>query len=109
MKLARPLIKACDTSVARVPAKQADPHYLSTDWKATRRIIFARDRHTCTVPGCGKRALVCEHIKTRRFGGTDAHDNLTSLCRDHDNHFKELGDGTRRNAEEWQKIFAPKG
>ncbi len=106
MKLAKPLIKTVDTSIARVPDKRADPHYLTTDWKATRQRVFARDRYTCVVPGCAKRALVCEHIKTRRAGGSDDDANLTSLCRDHDNRFKELSDGTRRNAEEWGRIFA---
>lgn len=105
MKLARPLIKTADTSIARSLPKAADPHYLSKDWKALRRAIFERDHHTCTIPRCGQRAIVCEHIKTRRYGGTDDPANLTSLCRDHDNHFKELGDGTRRNAAEWMAIY----
>lgn len=105
MKLARPLIKSADTSIARVPAKRADPHYLTPDWKALRKAVFARDRFACVIPGCAQRAIVCEHIRSRRQGGADDLSNLASLCRDHDNRFKELPDGTRRNAEEWASIF----
>ncbi|QAY96694.1 HNH endonuclease [Methylovirgula ligni] len=109
MKLARPLIKTADTSIARTPAKRADPHYLTTNWKALRKAVFDRDHWTCVVPGCRQRAIVCEHICSRRKGGTDDMANLASLCRDHDNRFKELPSGARRNSEEWERLFAPKG
>jgi 5-methylcytosine-specific restriction endonuclease McrA len=105
VKLLRPSIKVADISIARVPPKQADPFYLSIDWKAKRGQVFERDRYTCVVPGCGRPAKVCEHIVSRRDGGSDDNTNLCSLCRDHDNHFKENAQGVRANLEEWRRIF----
>lgn len=105
MKLLRPRMRMADIAVARVPAKTADQHYLSTDWKKLRIAVFERDRWRCVVPDCGNAAKVCEHIISRRAGGTDEMSNLCSLCREHDNHFKELPNGQRRNAADWKRIF----
>lgn len=104
MKLLKRRMKVVG-DVAQVRPKQADPHYLSGDWAARRQRIFARDHYTCVVPGCSRPAKVCEHIISRRKGGTDDDSNLCSLCREHDNRFKEDANGERRNAEEWSKIF----
>ena len=84
-------------ATARVPPKKVDAHYGSTDWKATRQRILKRDRFTCVIPGCGQRACVVDHIMSRRKGGDDSDGNLRSLCRDHDNRFKENHLGDRRS------------
>ncbi|WP_219321992.1 HNH endonuclease [Methylovirgula sp. HY1] len=99
-------MKIASGAIARVPPKAAAPFYQSQDWKKIRERIFARDRFTCVVPTCGRAAVVCEHVTSRRNGGSDDDSNLVSLCRNHDNRFKELPNGNRRNAEEWKKIFA---
>ncbi len=109
LKLLKPGIRVANGSVARVPLKQAEPIYTSTWWKETRKRIFARDHYTCVVPGCDNRAVVCEHIVSRRNRGTNDDGNLCSLCRYHDNHFKENPDGRRSNAAEWSSIFAASG
>ena len=74
-----------------------DPHYASPAWRAARAERLALDRHTCTVPGCGRPAVVVDHIIARRDGGTDAITNLRSLCREHDNQAKEDHTGRRRS------------
>lgn len=106
MKILKPMGGNIHAAVARVPVKQADPAYLTTDWKALRAAVFERDGFKCVVPGCGRGAIVCEHIVSRRSGGADAMNNLCSLCRDHDNRFKEEANGVRRNADEWHRLFA---
>jgi hypothetical protein len=106
MKMQKSRMRIADTSIARVPPKQADPHYLTRDWTQLRQRIFARDRFRCVIPGCGRPAKVCEHVRSRRKGGTDDDSNLCSLCREHDNHFKEDTSGERRNPEEWARIFS---
>jgi hypothetical protein len=59
------------------------------------------DGGSCTVPGCGKRAVKVDHIVSRRNGGTSAMHNLRSLCADHDNQIKEDRFGTRRSGGEF--------
>lgn len=105
MKLQKSSMKIASGAIARVPPKAAAPFYQSQDWKQTRERIFTRDRFTCVVPACGRPAVVCDHVRARRHGGLDDDSNLVSLCRDHDNRFKELPNGARRNPEEWKKIF----
>lgn len=73
-----------------------DPFYRTGTWKRLRKARFRIDRGTCTVPGCGQRASVVDHIIDRNAGGTDTLDNLRSLCRQHDNQIKEDGMGNRR-------------
>jgi 5-methylcytosine-specific restriction endonuclease McrA len=41
---------------------------------------------------------VVDHIKRRRDGGSDALDNLRSLCDQHDRQVKERPSGQRANA-----------
>jgi 5-methylcytosine-specific restriction endonuclease McrA len=57
-----------------------------------------RDGFRCTVPGCGQRASVVDHIVSRRTAGADTLANLRSLCREHDNQVKERERGARRSA-----------
>jgi 5-methylcytosine-specific restriction endonuclease McrA len=54
------------------------------------------DGYRCVVPGCGRLAVVVDHIVSRKIGGTDTLDNLHSLCRAHDNQVKEAASGIRR-------------
>jgi hypothetical protein len=54
------------------------------------------DGYRCVVPGCGRLAVVVDHIVSRKIGGTDTLDNLRSLCRAHDNQVKEAPSGIRR-------------
>lgn len=82
----------------RPPAvKVADPYYSSTPWRELRASRLAMDGHRCAVAGCGSRAIVADHIVSRRAGGADIIANLRSLCRLHDNQARERSDGTRNN------------
>jgi 5-methylcytosine-specific restriction endonuclease McrA len=83
-----------DTSAARVPDKVPDAFYRSSEWQATRARILKRDKGRCQR--CGGRAGIVDHIVARRDGGTDADDNLRSLCRTCDNVLKEDHLGRRR-------------
>jgi 5-methylcytosine-specific restriction endonuclease McrA len=74
-----------------------DPFYHTDTWRKLRRQALERDRHTCVVEGCGKRATTVDHIVSRSKGGPNALPNLRSLCFDHDNQIKERRDGTRRS------------
>ena len=79
------------------PTKKTDSYYLSPEWKALRAACLNRDEHRCSEPGCNSRAIIADHITSRRNGGADTLDNLRSLCRAHDNRKKENWDGTRRS------------
>ena len=47
----------------------------------TRREVLARDQHRCQAPGCGKtRFLEVHHIVSRKHGGNNHTENLTTLC-----------------------------
>jgi 5-methylcytosine-specific restriction endonuclease McrA len=47
----------------------------------TRRLVLARDRHRCQTPGCTHtHFLEIHHIIPRARGGTNAPENLTTLC-----------------------------
>ncbi|HLO74856.1 MAG TPA: HNH endonuclease [Magnetospirillum sp.] len=70
-----------------------DPWYKSPAWRAARAQRLALDRHTCTVPGCGRPAVVVDHTKPRSLAMSD----LRSLCRLHDNQVKEDATGRRRS------------
>jgi hypothetical protein len=52
--------------------------------KAISRAVRARDRHTCTFPGCtNKRFLDCHHVQHWSKGGETGIDNLLLLCARH--------------------------
>ncbi|MBL0217878.1 MAG: HNH endonuclease [Myxococcales bacterium] len=58
---------------------------------ATRRKVFVRDKHRCTVPGCrSTRFLEAHHIRPRSEGGGHELWQLTILC---DAHHLQLHDG----------------
>jgi 5-methylcytosine-specific restriction endonuclease McrA len=73
------------------------------EWRKLRAIILKRDRYACRVPGCayveapGTRTpslLEVDHAYPLARGGTDALDNLVTLCRPHNRE-----KGTRSLAE----------
>jgi len=52
-------------------------------WQNVREYIFHRDGHKCQKPECkskGEKVLCEHHIIPRAQGGTDAPDNLVTLC-----------------------------
>jgi 5-methylcytosine-specific restriction endonuclease McrA len=74
------------------------PRYHGTAaWKALRLRALERDGWVCTVPGCGQRAVVVDHVTRRQDGGADELGNLRSLCVAHDNAVKEDARGQRRS------------
>jgi len=75
----------------------SDPFYRTATWLRLRKDRLRHDHHTCTVPGCGQRATVVDHIVPRRAGGPDVLTNLRSLCREHDQQVKERPGGKRAN------------
>lgn len=96
LKTLAPRLTCVSQVVVAFAPKTADPFYWSLEWKALRSQCLARDGHTCTMPGCGRMAKVADHIVSRRDGGADTLENLRSLCREHDNRFKEGPTGVRR-------------
>jgi 5-methylcytosine-specific restriction endonuclease McrA len=74
-----------------------NPYYKSLHWRRLRALRLAMDQHTCVVPGCGQRAVVVDHIRSRTKGGADTIKNTRSLCREHDNAIKERANGKRAN------------
>lgn len=72
-------------------------YHSTAAWQRLRRQALERDGWTCTVPGCGARAVVADHITRRQDGGADDLANLRSLCRQHDNAVKEDARGQRRS------------
>lgn len=91
----KPALSAHGMGIAKIPPKKADPFYFSAEWAELRAAALERDGHTCTVPGCGRRARFVDHIKARRWGGSDKLEQLRSLCETHDAEFKERPDGSR--------------
>ena len=79
----------------------SSPYYQSAHWKALREACLERDGHRCTVPGCGKRGQVADHIETRRNApvptAADVLSNLRTLCLSHDAQIKERR-GIRKQA-----------
>ncbi len=69
----------------------------------TRRRVLARDQHRCQAPGCGStRFLEVHHIVPRGQGGSNAEENLKTLCwachrRVHDRTFHTWDQGANRD------------
>jgi hypothetical protein len=89
VRMLGPRVRPADLAAVRLPPKQADPYYLTPEWRELRRQTLERDGGVCTVPGCGRAAVVADHIVARKAGGADALHNTRSLCRLHDNRFRE--------------------
>ncbi len=96
VRMLAPRLPLARTAIVRPPEKRADPYYLTPEWRDLRRQTLERDGGICTVLGCGRRALVADHIIARKAGGADALHNTRSLCRLHDNRFREDPTGRRR-------------
>jgi 5-methylcytosine-specific restriction protein A len=94
LRMLRPALRTADISAARPPPKRADPFYLSTNWRELRPLVLKRDHYRCTI--CNARAIIADHIVSRRAGGSDEMSNLRSLCRTCDNRLKEDALGIRR-------------
>ena len=88
-------LRLARTAIVRLPPKEADPYYLTPEWRELRGQTLERDGGICTVPGCGRAAVVADHIVSRKAGGADALHNTRSLCRLHDNRFREGPTGRR--------------
>jgi 5-methylcytosine-specific restriction protein A len=73
-----------------------------------RRWALERDRWICTVPCCGARAVVADHIIRPLDGGADDLTNLRSLCRLHDKQVKEAVNGQRRGSGRLVAMGAPR-
>jgi 5-methylcytosine-specific restriction endonuclease McrA len=76
-------------------------YYWSSHWRRLRAAALRRDGYRCTVEGCGARASIVDHIRTRPRSSEpsleDVLENLRSLCPHHDAQLKELGgSGLRR-------------
>lgn len=97
LRTLRPQLGTPDRSVAKLPPKAADPFYKTTNWAKLRQAVFDRDGPMCAVPTCKCRAVVVDHIVSRRNGGTDDVGNLRGLCAAHDARVKEDATGARRN------------
>jgi 5-methylcytosine-specific restriction endonuclease McrA len=96
VRMLPPRLPLAQTTIVRLPPKQADPYYLTPAWREPRRQTLERDGGVCTAPGCGRLAVVADHIVSRKAGGADALHNTRSLCRLHDNRFREDPTGQRR-------------
>jgi hypothetical protein len=83
----------CDSH--EIGSLDAKPGRLTTSIPAAnRRLVFQRDGHRCTVPGCrSAQNLDAHHIVFREHGGGHESENLTLLC---DGHHTALHDGTIR-------------
>ena len=90
--------RALERQTGRLPGEgegfEAMLDHALTSWGADdpwlkRRIrrqyrVFERDGWRCTVPGCSaRRNLHAHHIEFRSRGGSDAPENLTTLCAVH--------------------------
>jgi hypothetical protein len=75
-------------------------YYGTAHWRRLRYAALARDNFCCTVSGCGKPAVIVDHIETRPAVGhptpADRLDNLRSLCAPHDAQIKEHRGGRGR-------------
>ena len=100
VRMLAPRVRAADLAIVRLPPKEPDCYYLTPEWRDLRRQTLERDGGVCTVPGCGRPAVVADHIVTRKVGGADALHNLRSLCRLHDNRFREGPTGRRPECAE---------
>jgi len=66
----------CDAAVSR-PGKRNK----TTIPPRVRRQVLVRDQHRCQSSGCGRtRFLEVHHVEPRSRGGTNAPENLTTLC-----------------------------
>lgn len=96
LKTLAPRLAPARQVIAEAAPKQVDPYYATPEWRALREARLRLDGYRCTVLGCDAAALVVDHVVSRRNGGSDELAGLRSLCRTHDNRFKEDHTGRRR-------------
>lgn len=98
LKTLKPRLRELSTAVAKYPDKLVDEFYTSAEWRGLRGQCLERDGFRCV--SCGARAIIADHIVSRRNGGKDELSNLRSLCRGCDNRVKEDAIGQRRGGGE---------
>jgi hypothetical protein len=54
---------------------------MAAGWARLRTVALTRDHHRCVL--CGARGNSVDHIVARHLGGSDALDNLRTLCTAH--------------------------
>jgi Holliday junction resolvase RuvA-like protein/HNH endonuclease len=79
---------ANDTGAAATPAASSSTAHVGRARQAVppalRRAVLARDHHGCSVPGCRNAHFVdVHHLQPRSEGGTNALENLITLCTAH--------------------------
>jgi hypothetical protein len=50
------------------------------DPKVAYAQIYARDRHRCTCPVCGRHDVTPHHVQFRSRGGDDTDENVVAVC-----------------------------
>ena len=86
LRMMRPAIRSADLSIAKLPPKTADPHYLTPEHRAWRAAVIARAGGVCEWPGCGRREprMFADHIRERKDGGAELDlSNGQCLCGKH--------------------------
>jgi len=66
----------------QAPSQKERAHYTSKNWRAKRERILVRDSFRCASCGViatGQAAHV-DHVRPLEEGGTDADENLQTLC-----------------------------
>ena len=96
VRMLAPRLRLARTAIVRLPPKEADPYYLTPEWRELRRQTLDRDGGVCTVLGCSREAVVADHIVSRKARGADALHNTRSPCRLHDNRLREGPTGRHR-------------
>ena len=73
LRMMRPALRSADLSIARLPPKTAEPHYLTPEHRAWRNAVIDRAGGVCEWPGCGRREprMFADHIVERKDGGDD--------------------------------------
>ena len=75
LRMAQPRVGTADTSIAKAPLKQADPFYLTPEWRALRDQLVAQRGRRCEDPGhigdrdLTDRAIYGDHIHELKDGG----------------------------------------
>ena len=64
-----PRLATQPTSIAAVPRKEADPHYLTPEHRAWRAAVIAAAGHRCQSCGHTGGRLFADHIRELRDGG----------------------------------------
>ena len=67
----RPTLRTADLSIAKLPAKVAEPFYSTPAHRAWRTAVIARANGACEWPGCGRREprMFADHIVERKDKG----------------------------------------